>query len=71
MVVRFYELTGKPTQASLTLPVTPEKIQTVNLIEDPLHPETVPSVQLRGHEIRTLKIALPNAPGYEIIHMKD
>jgi alpha-mannosidase len=65
MIVRFYELTGKPTQASLTLPAAPGKIQTVNLIEDPLHPETAPSVQLRGHEIRTLKIALPDAPGYE------
>ena len=59
--------TGKPTgaQTTLTLPASPTKIQTVNLIEDPLHSETAPSVQLRGHEIRTLKIALPNAAGFE------
>jgi alpha-mannosidase len=60
MIVRFYELTGQPTQATLTLPASPTKIQTVNLIEDPLHSEAAASVQLRGHEIRTLKIALPH-----------
>jgi alpha-mannosidase len=65
MVVRFYELIGKPTQATFTLPAKPGKIQTVNLIEDPLHDESTPSVPLRGHEIHTLKIAIPDAPGYE------
>ena len=49
LILRFYELLGKPTQATLTLPATPTRIQTVNLIEDPLHDEGSSTVQLRGH----------------------
>lgn len=64
LIVRFYELVGKPTTATFTLPATPTRIQTVNLIEDPLHDDKSSTVQLRGHEIRTLKIALPPVPGY-------
>lgn len=56
LIVRFYESQGQPTPATLTLPFTPKQTQTVNFIEDPLHDEPSPTVQLRPHEIRTLKL---------------
>ena len=59
LIVRFYELTGQPTQTKIDLPVSPTRIQTVNLMEDPLHDETGGMIQLHPHEIRTLKITLP------------
>lgn len=61
LIVRFYELMGQPTKTTVQLPELPRHIETVNLIEDPLHSDPTTTIQLGSHEIRTLKIE-PHGP---------
>jgi hypothetical protein len=56
LVVRFYEAYGKSTKVTAKLATFDTgKVTTVNFIEDKLADESGLSVQLRPHEIRTLK----------------
>jgi alpha-mannosidase len=56
LIVRFYEAYGQATQASVKAPFTPKRTSTVNFVEDKIADEISPRVELRGHEIRTLKM---------------
>ncbi len=56
LIVRFYEALGQSTQTTLTVPFQPKSTTTVNFIEDKLQDESAPTVTLRAHEIRTLKL---------------
>jgi alpha-mannosidase len=57
LVIRFYEAYGKSTRVEAKLAFDVSKVSTVNFIEDHLSDEKGASVELRPHEIRTLKIA--------------
>jgi len=57
LVVRFYEAYGTPTRPVFALPFRVGRTQTVNFVEDSL-PDAQNPPQLRGYEIRTLKLAV-------------
>jgi alpha-mannosidase len=67
LVIRFYEADGRKTHVEPKLAFDVGRVATVNLIEDRIADEKGLAVDLRPHEIRTLKIsaAAPNNAGAE------
>jgi alpha-mannosidase len=63
LVIRFYEANGKQTHVEPKLAFDVGKVATVNLIEDKLADEKGLAVDLRPHEIRTLKITTKGGDG--------
>jgi alpha-mannosidase len=63
LIVRFFEVKGKETTATIKLPISVKTAQRLDLIEFPLQNATAPAIdgntitiKLRSHEIVTLGI---------------
>lgn len=58
LIVRFYEAFGAPSRTAVRVALPVTRTASVNFMEDKISVEQRPVVQMRGYEIRTLKMAV-------------